>query len=207
MKKIAVLASGRGSNLQAIIDRVEDGTIPGEIVVVASDKKDAFALERARKHDIEALYLDPNEFEGRVEFDLALAKEIRDRGVDLVVLAGYMRILSKAFVEMFPNQILNIHPALLPSFPGLSGQKDAVNYGVKISGCTVHFVDDQVDHGPIIIQAAVPVLPEDDYKTLASRILKKEHEIFPLAVEWYCRDLITVEDRIVSVSGQRQAII
>lgn len=206
MARIGVLASGRGSNLQSIIDNVEAGEIPNsDIAIVISDKKDAYALERARKHNIEHMHVNPDEFKTREDYDMRLVDELQRRNVDLVLLAGYMRIVTPVFVDAFPNRIMNIHPALLPSFPGIHGQRDALEYGVKISGCTVHFVDNDVDHGPIIIQSAVPVLEDDDEDSLAKRILEQEHLTYPQAVKWFVEGRLTVEGRCVKVKGIRQA--
>ncbi len=203
MKKIriAVLASGRGTNLQAILDGCREGEIPGDVAVVISDKEQAFALERARKAGVEALYINPKGFSSREEFDMHVADEIEKRKIDLICLAGYMRILSAAFVQRFPLKIMNIHPALLPSFPGLHGQRQAVDYGVRFSGCTVHFVDEGVDTGPVIIQAAVPVFPDDSEETLAQRILKYEHVIYRKAVKFFAEGRIKVEGRKVYIEG------
>ncbi len=197
--KLGVLVSGRGSNLQAIIDAIERGDLEAIIALVVSDKKEAFALERARKHGIEALFIDPKAYESREEHERAVGDELEKRGVGLICLAGYMRILSEYFVNRFRWRIINIHPALLPSFPGLHGQKQALDYGVKISGCTVHFVDEKTDHGPIIIQAAVPVLEGDDEDTLAARILEYEHKIYPRAIQLFAQGRLEIEGRRVKV--------
>jgi phosphoribosylglycinamide formyltransferase-1 len=190
------MASGRGSNLQSIIDSVKSGFIAdSEIVLVVSDKADAFALERAREDGVDALHLDPKEFSSREDFDSEVAKRFKAKSTDLILLAGYLRIVSPALINEFPNRIMNIHPALLPSFPGLHGQRDALEYGVKVSGCTVHFVDPEVDHGPIIIQAAVPVLEGDDEASLAQRILAREHQIYPQAVKWFSQGRLRVDGR------------
>lgn len=194
------MASGGGSNLQSIIDSVEAGQIPdSEVVLVASDKRDAFALERAKKHGIKSLFVDPKEYGSRDEYDKELASRLKQAKVDLVLLAGYMRIVSAGFVKAFPNRIMNIHPALLPSFPGIDAQQQAFDYGVKVSGCTVHFVDEEVDHGPIIIQSAVEITEDDSRDTLAKRILDEEHRIYPLAVKWYAEGRLKVTGRRVKV--------
>jgi len=198
--KLAVLASGRGSNLQSIIDRIKSGSLSAQISVVISNCPDALALERARKENIPALFLDPKEFSGREEYDLALAKKIQEFQVDLVVLAGFMRVLSKNFLEKFPHRVINIHPALLPAFPGSHGQKQAVDYGVKISGCTVHFVDEGMDTGPIIAQRAVPVMDDDTEDSLSERILLEEHKLFPEVIQWIADGRVTVTGRKVRVS-------
>ena len=199
--RIAVLASGRGTNLQAIIDGCREGEIPGEVVVVISDRENAYALERARKAGIEALHINPKDFPSREAFDEKVAEEIEKRKVDLICLAGYMRILTPPFVRKFYLKIMNIHPALLPSFPGLHGQKQAVDYGVRFSGCTVHFVDEGVDTGPVIIQAVVPVYPDDTEETLAERILRYEHVIYRKAVKFFAEGKIRVEGRKVYIEG------
>ena len=184
MKNIAVLASGRGTNLQAIIENVENGTLKANLACIVSDRQDAKALERARQHNIEAVYLDPGPKKTWLipDVEQQYVKALQDRNVDLVCLAGFMRILKKPFLDAFKGRILNIHPALLPSFPGLDVQRKALEYGVKFSGCTVHFVDETVDGGPIITQAAVPVLDDDTPEKLAERILKEEHRIYTEAI-------------------------
>lgn len=198
MTRIGVLASGRGSNLQSIIDNCESGFIPGDVVVVVSDNEGAFALERARKHGIKGVFIDSTG-KSREDFDLKIAEALEADGVELVCLAGYMRLLSEGFVEKFSDRIINIHPALLPSFPGLSGQKDALDYGVKVSGCTVHFVDEKVDHGPIIVQKTVPVEEDDNVGSLASRILKQEHIALPEAIKLYAEGKLEIVGRRVKV--------
>jgi phosphoribosylglycinamide formyltransferase-1 len=184
MKNIAVLASGRGTNLQAIIENTENGTLKANLVCVVSDNKDAKALERARQHNVEAVYLDPGPKKTWLipEVEAQYVKALQDRSVELVCLAGFMRILKKPFLDAFQGRILNIHPALLPSFPGLDVQRKALEYGVKFSGCTVHFVDETVDGGPIVTQAVVPVLDDDTPEKLADRILKEEHRIYTEAI-------------------------
>ena len=172
------MASGRGSNLQALINAGQNADFPAEVVLVLSDKKNAYALERASMAGIRSIYLGPRE-EG---FYQKISNEIESCRIDLVCCAGFMRILPPEFVSRFSGRIINIHPSLLPSFPGLHAQKRALDAGVKVSGCTVHFLDEGVDTGPIILQAAVPVLPHDDEKTLSDRILVYEHRIYPLAV-------------------------
>jgi phosphoribosylglycinamide formyltransferase-1 len=199
---IGAMASGRGSNLQAIMDSVESGHIPdSKISLVISDKADAKALTRAKEKGIEALHIDPNDFSSREEFDIKVADEMEAHGVELILLAGYMRIVSDELIKRFTNRIMNIHPALLPSFPGLTAQKDALEYGVKISGCTVHFVDEKVDHGPIILQAQVEVRDDDTVDTLSARILKEEHKIYPKAVKLFSEGKLKVEGRKVKVAG------
>src|SRR5262245_14439373 len=172
---LGVLASGRGSNLQAILDAIEAGRCPARVAVVVSDRKDASALERARRAGAKAVHLDPRSYPDRVAFDEAVAEVLHQHATELVCLAGYMRVLSPEFVRRFPGRILNVHPALLPAFPGLHAQRQALQYGVKVAGATVHFVDEGVDTGPIVLQSAVPVLDEDTEDTLAARILVEEH--------------------------------
>jgi phosphoribosylglycinamide formyltransferase-1 len=195
MKKIAVLASGEGTNLEAILEAAERGRISAQVVLVISDRKKAPALERARRRGIEPLHLDPRPYRGREEYDQALLAVLRRAGIDLVVLAGFMRLLSPVLVQAFPGRIMNIHPALLPAFPGTSGVEEALNYGVKVTGCTVHFVDEGLDTGPIILQETVPVLQDDTVKTLHMRIQAVEHRLYPRAIELFCQDQLRVEGR------------
>lgn len=203
---IGVLVSGSGSNLQAIIDRIEEGKLDAEIRLVVSNNPDAFALERCRKHRIPAVVIDHRLFNSREEFDERMIEALRAAGVDLVVMAGFMRILTCGFFRAFPMRIMNIHPALLPAFPGTHVQRKALEYGVRFSGCTVHFADEGVDTGPIIIQAVVPVLEDDIEETLAARILKEEHRIYPEALQWYAEGRMEIEGRRVRIkSGNRMA--
>ena len=181
-RRIGVLISGRGSNLQAIIDSIAAGRLDAEIAVVVSNRANAAGLERARAAGIETLHIDHKRYPSREAFDLAVVAALRQRGVSLVCLAGFMRLLSAAFVEAFPNRILNIHPSLLPAFVGLDGQRQAWEYGVKVSGATVHVVTPELDAGPIVLQAVVPVRDDDTPDTLAARILAEEHRIYPEAV-------------------------
>jgi len=199
MLKIGVLASGRGSNFQAIIDEIETGRLPASIEILIVDNPEAYAIERAKKHGITYLYINPKNFSTKEAFYEKIRDELLLREVELVILAGFMRIVKKPLLDAFPNRIMNIHPALLPSFPGLHGQKQAVDYGVRISGCTVHFVDESVDSGPVIIQAAVPVHPDDTEETLSERILKLEHRIFPEAIRLYAEGRLKVEGRKVKI--------
>ncbi len=201
---LGVLASGRGSNFQSIINSIESGSLSAKIAVLVTDKSDAYAIERAKKHGIEALITKPKDFPDKNAYYSHIAEELKKRGVGLVILAGFMRVIGKALVEQYRNKIMNIHPALLPSFPGLHGHKDAIDYGVKISGCTVHFVDEGVDTGPIIIQAAVPAYHDDTEDTLSERILKYEHKIFPYAIKLYSEGKISVEGRKVAVKDNRE---
>lgn len=195
---IAVLVSGRGSNLQSIIDSVESGNIPdARVSVVISDVKDAFALERARKHGIDAVFVNPRDFVDKKAYEQEVLTVLGKYDIGLVLLAGYMRIVGREVIEAYRNRIINIHPALLPSFKGLHAQKQAFDYGVKVSGCTVHFVDEGMDTGPIILQRAVPVLEGDTADALAARILEQEHQIFPEAVKLFVEGKLKVEGRIV----------
>jgi phosphoribosylglycinamide formyltransferase-1 len=197
--RVGVLASGNGSNLQALIDRSEEGSLPAEISCVISNNASAFALERARRHGIPAIHLDHRLFAGREAYDNAVVDSLREYWVELVALAGFMRIISPVLIEAFPNSIMNIHPALLPSFPGLHAQRQALDHGVKIAGCTVHFVDAGTDTGPIICQAAVPVLDGDTEESLSARILVEEHRLYPLAVKLFAGGKLTVDGRRVIV--------
>lgn len=199
MLNLGVLASGRGSNFQSIIDEIESGKLNASIKLLIVDNPDAYAIERAKKHFIEYLYINPKEFSSKNDFFQKITDELKARNVELVILAGFMRIVRKPLIDVFKNRIMNIHPALLPSFPGLHGQKQAVDYGSRISGCTVHFVDEGMDTGPIIIQAAVPVSPDDTEETLSARILKLEHRIFPEAIRLYAEGRLSVEGRVVKI--------
>ena len=195
--RLGVLVSGRGSNLQAIIDASETGRIDAIVAIVISDVADAYALERARTHGIEAAFVDPRQFNIREDFDAAVIDLLRKREVDLLCLAGFMRLLSPQFVREFQHRIMNIHPALLPAFPGLHVQRKALQHGVKFSGCTVHFVDEGTDTGPIIIQAVVPVLDDDTEESLSARILAHEHQIYPRAIQLFAEGRLEVRGRRV----------
>ncbi len=206
---LAVLVSGGGSNLQSILDKIDAGFLDAEVRIVVSNKPGAHGLERARKHGIDAVALPHADFPTREAFDAELSRIIRDHGVEAgtgaVALAGFMRILTPAFLHAFPGRVLNIHPAILPSFPGTHGAADAAAHGVRVAGCTVHFVDEIMDHGPIIIQAAVPALPDDDGPTLAARILRLEHCVYPQALAWLAGGRLALRDRRVLVDGARPA--
>lgn len=202
--KIAVLASGRGSNLQALIDYIAvnpDSLI--KIALVASDQPGARALTRAEAAGIPTLLLIPRDYPDKAAYERVLAERLKQAGVGLVVLAGFMRMLSPTFLEKFTNKVINIHPSLLPAFPGLKAQGQALQYGVKISGCTVHFVDSGMDSGPIIAQRAVPVLADDDPESLAERILEQEHLLYPQVIEWLAQGRVVLEGRqvIIKVGG------
>lgn len=196
---LGVLVSGSGSNLQAIIDRIEAHTLNARIAVVISSDPKAFALQRAKQHEIPIIVLQSRDYVDREAADDAMVAVLNKYGVELVILAGFMRILSQNFLRAFPMRIMNIHPALLPSFPGIHGQKKAVDYGIRFSGCTVHFADEGVDTGPIIIQAVVPVHDDDTEESLAARILAEEHRIYPQAIQWYTEKRLYVEGRKVRV--------
>jgi phosphoribosylglycinamide formyltransferase-1 len=198
---IAVLVSGSGSNLQAIIDASEKGEIPCRVGIVISNKADAYGLVRAGNHGIPTEVVSHRDFSGREEFDRRLVEIIRRSGAEAVCLAGFMRVLTPVFVRAFPNRILNIHPALLPSFPGTHGPKQALDYGVRFSGCTVHFLDEGVDTGPIIVQAVVPVYDGDTEEKLAARILVQEHRIYPMAIRLFFEGKLKVAGRRVLVEG------
>ncbi len=198
--KIGVLASGSGTNLQSIIDSIEAGKIPAEIACVLSNNTAAFALERAKRHGIPSLHIDHRIFTSREAYDAALVETLHEYGVELVVLAGFMRIITPVLLDAFPSAVMNIHPALLPAFPGLHAQRQALEYGVKVSGCTVHFVDAGTDTGPIIIQAAVPVMEGDSEDTLSARIIAEEHRIYPEAIRLFAEGLLKVEGRKVVIS-------
>lgn len=197
--RIGVLISGNGTNLQAIIDQCEAGEIDAGVVCVISNKVTAFGLERARKHAIPAIHLDHRNYANRTEYDAALVDILREHRVDLVVLAGFMRIVTPTLLEAFPNRVMNIHPALLPAFPGLDAQRQALEYGVKVSGCSVHFVDSGTDTGPIILQAVVPVLEGDTEETLSQRIHVEEHKLYPAAVKLFAQGRLTVSGRRVII--------
>ena len=199
MINIGVLVSGRGTNLQSIIDAIREGKIEGRISIVISDNRKAFALKRAEKSNIETRYIDFKSFKNREDYDKKIVEYLKEKDVDLVVLAGYMRILSPYFIKMYKNRIMNIHPALLPSFPGLHAQRQAVEYGVKVSGCTVHFVDEGVDSGPIILQKAVEVEDNDTEESLAERILKEEHQIYPRAIQLFSEGRLVIKGRKVYI--------
>jgi phosphoribosylglycinamide formyltransferase-1 len=205
MKKIAVLVSGGGSNLQSIIDSVESGYLKIQIAVVLSNKEEAYGLTRAENHGIPAEILKHGDFESREEFEARLIEILDGYGVDLVVLAGFMRVLTPLFVSHYHHRIINIHPAILPSFPGTHGQKQALDYGVRFSGCTTHFVDDGTDTGPIIIQAIVPILPDDTEESLGTRILKEEHRIFPESLKLWAERRLLIEGRKVRILPEKSA--
>lgn len=206
MKRIVILISGRGSNMEAMIRARDQGELPGmEIVAVLSNRPDAKGLETATAAGIATRVLDHKAFADRESFDAALGDAIEGFTPDLVVLAGFMRILTEGFVRRFEGRLLNIHPSLLPSFPGLHTHQRALDEGVRIHGCTVHFVTPALDHGPVVIQAAVPVLDGDDEATLAARVLAQEHVVYPRAVRWFVEGRLHLENGWVRVDGAQQA--
>jgi len=204
--RVGVLVSGNGSNLQSIIDHSEQGKIHASVVCVISNREDAHALERARRHGIPAIHVDHRSYPDRFSFDAAVVQILRDHQVELVALAGFTRIVSRVMLDAFPTAILNIHPALLPAFPGNHAQRQALHHGAKIAGCTVHFVDSGTDTGPIIAQAAVPVLDTDTEDTLSRRILAEEHKVYPAVIQLYAEGKLRVEGRRVFVEGGSEAV-
>jgi len=202
--KIAVLISGRGTNLESIIRSIETGYVKGaKIVVVISDNKDAYGLVRAKKYKIETKILEAKDFSNKKEYEEKLIEILENFNIDLIVLAGFMRVLSSYFVKHFKWRIMNIHPALLPAFAGLQAQRQAVDSGVRFSGCTVHFVTEKVDEGPIIIQAVVPVYVEDTEDTLSQRILQYEHKIYPKAIKMYVEGKLEITENKVKIKDER----
>jgi phosphoribosylglycinamide formyltransferase-1 len=196
--RVGVLASGQGTDLQSIIDASENNMIDATVVVVISDKKEAYALERARKHNIMPVFIDPKGI-SRKEHETQIDKTLNKFNVELIVKAGYMRLLTPFFVNKWFGKLMNIHPALLPSFKGVNGQGDAIEYGVKISGCTTHFTDEEMDHGPIILQAAVQVAENDTRDSLAARILEVEHQILPRTIQLFAENRLSIQGRIVHI--------
>ena len=201
--KLGILVSGNGSNLQSIIDHIEKGSLKATIKIVISNNSDAYGLTRAKKHGIPVVVLKNGDFKNKEDFDSELINIFKKNSVDLVILAGFMRIITSTILNAFPQKIMNIHPALLPSFPGIHGQKQALEYGVKLSGCTVHFVDEGVDTGPIIIQSAVQVFDDDTEETLAARILKEEHRIYPQAIQLFAEGKIEIKGRRVLINTEK----
>jgi len=198
-KRVAVLASGRGSNFQAVIEAMQDGKIPATCVVLITDNPKAYAIERAGKAKIPVMILDYSLFSSPELYERALLSAMQQARADLFVLAGYMRIIGGVIVRSFPGKMMNIHPALLPCFTGLHAQRQAVQYGVKVSGCTVHFVDESLDGGPIILQRCVTLQEGDDEDSLAERILEHEHECFPEAIKLFCEDRLEIVGRTVRI--------
>ncbi len=201
--RLGVLVSGRGSNLQAIIDEIEAGTLKADVAVVISNKQRVPALERAKRHGLPTVFLDPQSVadasDPRHAYDRKLLETLQDYRVQLVVLAGYMKIVTSLFIDAYASRIMNIHPSLLPSFPGLHAQRQALEHGAKVSGCTVHFVTEGMDTGPIILQQAVPVEEGDTAETLSERILKEEHRLLPRAIRLFAEGRLTVEGRVVHI--------
>jgi phosphoribosylglycinamide formyltransferase-1 len=203
--KIGTLASGSGSNFQAIVQSTESGILKNKasIEVLICNKAGAYCMERAKKHNISYVLVESDKHQGtREEFDQKMIKILDKYQCELIVLVGYMRFVSKMFIDHFNGSVMNIHPSLLPSFKGMHAHRDVFAYGVKVSGCTVHFVDPQEDHGPIIIQKCVPVYDTDTEETLGPRVLKWEHKIFPKAIELYCDKRLHIDDRIVRINGE-----
>jgi phosphoribosylglycinamide formyltransferase-1 len=201
--KLGILISGNGSNLQSIIDNIEKGSLKAIIKIVISNNPEAYGITRAKKHGIPVVVLKNGDFKNKEEFNLELIRILKNNYVDLVILAGFMRIITPTLLKAFPHKIMNIHPALLPSFPGIHGQKQALEYGVKLSGCTVHFVDEGVDTGPIIIQSAVQVFDDDTEETLAARILEEEHRIYPQAIQFFAEGKIEIKGRKVRIKTEK----
>ncbi len=200
--QLAVLASGNGSNLQAILDHIAVGRLDAVVRVVVSNKEDAHALERARRAGIATWACNHTSFDSREAFDVAMVDAVRAAGADTVALAGYMRLLTPHFLDAFPGRVVNIHPALLPSFAGIHGVADAVGYGVRLTGCTVHFVDNIMDHGPVIIQAAIPLGAQDSQEDVALRIHAAEHRIYPQALQWLAEGRLSLEGRSVRLAAK-----
>jgi phosphoribosylglycinamide formyltransferase-1 len=198
-KRIAFLASGRGSNFQAVIDAIGCGTVPGQCIALITDNPRAYAIDRAKTAGIPVTVVDYTSFPSRKEYEVSLLEAMENVRADLFVLAGYMRILGVEIARKFPGKMINIHPALLPSFTGLHAQRQAILHGVKVSGCTVHFVDESLDGGPVIIQRCVPVIEGDDEDSLAERILEHEHICLPEVVRLFCEDRLTIEGRVVRI--------
>ncbi|MDX2053847.1 MAG: phosphoribosylglycinamide formyltransferase [Polyangiaceae bacterium] len=194
--KLGVLVSGNGTNLQAILDAIENDGLSAQVCVVISNKAQAFGLERARRAGVPAVAISHLEYGSREEFDGALVRELKRHGVEWVVLAGFMRIVTEVLLNAYPDRVVNIHPALLPSFPGVSAQGQAIAYGVKLTGCTVHFVESGVDSGPIIAQRALEVLPEDDERSLTERLLKVEHGLLVDVLQRLALNKVQLEDRL-----------
>ncbi len=205
MKSIVILISGRGSNMESLLKAVADGLLPVRVAAVISNRPDAKGLEIAAAQEVETCVVDHTRFDSRESFDAAMIKTIDSYAPDLVVLAGFMRILTDDFVRRYEGRLLNIHPSLLPSFPGLHTHRQALAEGVRVHGCTVHFVTPQLDHGPVVVQAAVPVLDGDDEATLAARVLVQEHQIYPMAVRWFAEERLRLVDGHVVFEAEQAA--
>ena len=197
--RLGVLVSGRGTNLQSILDAIGKGEVPAEVGVIISNKETAPALERGRQHGVESIFLNPKDFASREAYDRELVTLLNARDIDLVCLAGYMKILTADFIRAFAGKIINIHPSLLPAFPGLDVQQKALDHGVKFAGCTVHFVEEEVDTGPIVLQAVVPVQDGDTAETLSARILEQEHKIYPRAIQLIAENRLRIQGRRVLI--------
>ena len=206
MLKIAVFISGSGTNLQSIIDNCENENVNAKIQLVLSNEPDAFGIERAKKHNIPTVVVNHRDYSSRQDFEDAICQSLKDYNIDLICLAGFMRVLTAHFLNQFPNKVINIHPALLPSFAGTQGQQDAFDYGVKFTGCTVHFVDTGVDTGPIIIQAVVPVKQDDTLDILKKRILAQEHKIYPQAIQYIAQGAVKISGNKVVIDGLANTI-
>ncbi|MFZ5864193.1 MAG: phosphoribosylglycinamide formyltransferase [Nitrospirota bacterium] len=204
---LGVMASGRGSNLQSILDAIAAGRLDAQVALVISDREDAAALDRARAAGVPARYLNPKAFPNREAHDVAAADLLRGAGVELVALAGYMRLITRALLEAFPDRIINVHPSLLPAFPGLHAQRQAVDYGVKLAGCTIHFVTEGLDNGAIILQAAVPVRDDDTEAVLAERILAEEHRLLPEALQLYAEGRLSLDGRRVRIAPPASVVL
>ncbi|MGH7960623.1 MAG: phosphoribosylglycinamide formyltransferase [Candidatus Binatia bacterium] len=202
---LGVLISGSGSNLQAIIDAIERAELKAVIRVVISNRDDAYGLTRAQRHNLPTVVISHKDFSSRGAFEAALIETLQAHSVELVVLAGFMRLLSPIVIRAFPQRIMNIHPALLPAFPGTHAQRQALERGVRIAGATVHFVDEEMDHGPIIMQAAVPVYPDDDEESLSARILAQEHRIYPQAIQLFAKGRLEIRGRTVIVHNEARS--
>jgi phosphoribosylglycinamide formyltransferase 1 len=198
---LGVLLSGSGTNLQALIDAIDAGRLAARVAVVISNVADAGGVERARRHGLTTVVLEHRDAPSRESYDARLVEVLRAHGVDLVVLAGFMRLVTPVLLNAFPSQVLNIHPALLPAFPGLHAERQALAHGARVTGVTVHFVDEQTDHGPILVQAAVPIAPDDTEATLHARIQRQEHRLYPFAIQLIAEGRVRVEGRRVVVSG------
>ena len=199
MKNLAVFASGNGTNLQAIIQAVKDGEIPAKIALVVSDRADSYALKRAEKAEIKTLFVNPKDFTNRQSFDRDVVIHLKNENIDYIVLAGYMRLLSPYFIKEYHQKIINIHPSLLPNYKGMQAIKDALTYGAKVTGVTVHFVDEKMDHGPIIMQEPLKIRPEDTLDVLTQRVHALEHRVYPKAVELLVKGKLKVKGRQVQV--------
>ncbi len=202
-KNLVVLISGRGSNLKAILEAIKSGKINAKVSLVLSNKKDAKGLEIAKEYGIKTKFIDTSFFETRRGYDIYIAELIKKENPDFVVLAGYMRILSDEFIDAFEGKIVNIHPSLVPAFQGKNAQKQALDYGSLITGCSAHFVTKELDNGPVIVQAVVPVLPDDTEESLSNRILEYEHKIYPQAIKWLVEDRVMVSGRKVIVKDAK----